>query len=44
MVYNEDEGIWIQYDDHKLKEMNKSEIEAYTKGSAEPYLLFYKRI
>jgi len=44
VVYNEDEGMWIQYDDHKVKEMNKSEIEAYTKGSAEPYLLFYKRV
>ena len=36
--------MWIQYDDHKLKEMNKSEIESLAKGAPEPYLLFYKRM
>jgi len=43
-VYNEHLKCWLKYNDSKISKISDKDMIDFARGSAEPYILFYKRV
>lgn len=43
-IYNEGLKRWLEYNDRDINVVDDQELRLYAQGSAEPYLLLYKRV
>jgi len=44
LIYNEHLKCWLQYNDSKISKVSDKDMLEFSRGSSEPYILFYKRV